>query len=66
MIRANALRYNSCISDSTIISAAVPASVRDGLVKLAVERDRTLSAELRRAAAMYLRVEARDVQEGKP
>jgi len=47
------------MSDSTVISAAVPAVVRDQLAKLAAAHDRSLSAELRRAASLYLRVESR-------
>jgi len=59
LIRGNAFRYNSYMSDSTVISAAVPAVVRDQLAKLAAAHDRSLSAELRRAASLYLRVESR-------
>ncbi len=44
----------------TIISAKVPEAMRAKLAALAEQNDRSLSAELRRARRMYLRVEARD------
>jgi hypothetical protein len=37
-----------------IVSASVPASMRDELERLAREADRSLSAELRRALVAYL------------
>ena len=48
---------------STIVSAQMPLELRDKLAQLAAAHDRSLSAELRRATTLYLRVEARDDQE---
>jgi hypothetical protein len=47
------------MTGSTIISAQVPQRLRDELAALAVQNDRSLSAELRRGLGLYLAVEQR-------
>jgi hypothetical protein len=42
----------------TIVSAAMPVGLRDELKSLAHAHDRTISAELRRAAQLWINVNA--------
>jgi hypothetical protein len=45
---------NTATQDSVIVAVRFPAEVADGMRKAAVANDRTVSAELRRAARLYL------------
>jgi hypothetical protein len=49
------------VSEKTIISAQVPTLVRDDLARLASQREHSLSAEVRAALRLHLRVQ--DVQD---